>query len=218
MNGTRWTGVVGAIAFAAYLLLHPARDAASVRGAPYATIHALGAAAMALMVVGMLSLAEPTRSSATRLGRAAYLTAFTGSVLWVGLLFFDAFVNPILATYRPELVHSDAGMKRQIELFGGALVLVASGLVLFIVGYVVLAISAARQGLMTTPAALLLSAGAVVFGGGPVVPLPVEQVGGVLFCAGFILVMCDRASGSSVAPHAPRSVTGRPTGSGSPAA
>ena len=211
MTGTRWAGAAGAALFATYLMLHPARDAASVQDAPYATIHALGGTAMALMVVGLLGFAEPARRRGGRFGRTAYMMAFTGSVLWVGLLFFDAFVNPILAAYAPELVHSDTGMERQIQLFGGALVLVVSGLLLFMVGYVGLAISAARRRLMTTPAALLLSAGAVVFGGGPAVPLLVEQIGGVLFCAGFLLFMCGSAAGASARPDAARSAELRPS-------
>lgn len=113
-------------------------------------------------------------------------------------------VGAAMFAYVPELVHSDAGMERQVELFGGALVLVASTLLLFIVGYVAFAISTAQRRLMTAPAALLLSAGAIAFGGGPVVPLLVEQVGGVLFCAGFLLLMRDRAIRVSAGPDAPK--------------
>lgn len=131
-------------------------------------------------------------------------------MLWVGLLFFDAFANPILAAYAPELVHSDAGVERQIQLFGGALVLVASALALFVVGYAGFAIWAARRRLVTAPAALLLSAGAVVFGGGPAVPLLVEQVGGMVFCAGFLLLMHGRELGAPAGPDAPGSAAHRP--------
>ncbi len=119
MTETPWMGVVGAVLFEAYLLAHPALDAASVRNSPYAVIHMIGAAAMALIVVGMLGIAQSIWPRVGRYGKIAYRMAFVGSVLWVGLMFFDAFVNPVLAAYAPELVHS--GIEREIALYGSAL-------------------------------------------------------------------------------------------------
>jgi len=125
--------------------------------------------------------------------------AFVGSVLWVGLMFFDAFVNPVLAAYAPELVHS--GIEREIALYGSALILAGLCLILFITGYVGLAISMARHGLLALPTAALLALGAVLFGVGPLAhgvdPRLVERIGGSLFAIGFVLLMRGRRDQSA---------------------
>jgi hypothetical protein len=200
MTGTRWMGAAGAVLFVAYLLAHPATDAASVRDNPYAVIHAFGAAAMTLIVVGMLGIAESLWQRVGRLGRIAYLMAFIGSVLWVGMLFFDAFVNPVLAAYAPELVHP--GLERTIDLYGPALILAGLCLILFFAGYVGLGISMARHGVVTMPTAALLALGAAVFDVGPVAhgvdALMIERIGGPLFAIGFVLLMRGRRDQSAV--------------------
>jgi len=199
MTETPWMGVVGAVLFEAYLLAHPALDAASVRNSPYAVRHMIGAAAMALIVVGMLGIAQSIWPRVGRYGKIAYLMAFVGSVLWVGLMFFDAFVNPVLAAYAPELVHS--GIEREIALYGSALILAGLCLILFITGYVGLAISMARHGLVALPTAALLALGAVLFGVGPLAhgvdPRLVERIGGSLFAIGFVLLMRGRRDQSA---------------------
>lgn len=195
---TAWIGASGSLLFVGYLVSHPARDPSSVHDSPYATIHTIGALGMTFMAVGLVSLATQVQQRVTRTGKIAYLTAFTGTVLWVGLLFFDAFVNPILAQYAPEFVHSDAGTARQMSLFGPAMMLVYAALVLFVAGYAGFALTLRSNRLAPWPAALLLGIGAVVFGGGPLVPLLVEQTGGVLFALGFVWVMIGPRRGGSV--------------------
>jgi hypothetical protein len=202
MTVARRIGVVGAVLFVAFLAAHPPIDAASVRRAPYAVIHALGAAAMTMIAVGMLGVTGSIWGRVNRLGRLAYLMAFVGTVLWVGMLFFDGFVNPVLAVYAPAMVHP--GLERMIELYGPALSLVGLCLVAFGAGYVGLAIATARDGIVATPVAVLLASGAVVFDVGLVAhgldPLTVERIGGPLFAAGFVLLMRSHSGRGGARP------------------
>ena len=181
-------------------MLHPARDAESVRESAYAAIHAIGALGMTLIVVGMVSIAPLLQPRTGRSGHAAYLATFIGSVLWVGLLFLDAFVNPILAVYAADLMHTEAGMRMQTQLYGPALALLVLGPFLFVAGYIGFAFTAVSAGLARWPDALLLGVGAVGFGGGPLTPLPVEQIGGVVFALGFLVMMIGLISSDAAAP------------------
>ncbi|HJZ49446.1 MAG TPA: hypothetical protein VKE41_19850 [Roseiflexaceae bacterium] len=70
MTGTPWMGGAGAILFVAYLLAHPALDRAIVRNSPYAVIHVIGAAAMALIIGGMLGIASRAGRAWAGMGRS----------------------------------------------------------------------------------------------------------------------------------------------------
>jgi hypothetical protein len=147
-----------------------------------------GATSMTLIVVGLLAQAHWVRRHAGRFGWTAYVIAFAGSVPWVGLLFIGGFLNPALAKYAPELVHP--GVSRQVELYGWALLPFGLCLILFVVGYVALAV----------PAAVLLGVGDAVFGGAllahGIEPIVIERIGGVPFAMGFTVLMAKNGTGS----------------------
>src|SRR5262245_44123791 len=73
-------GRAGAILFVAYLLAHPALDRAIVPNSPYTVIHMIGAAAMVLIIGGMLGIAQSSWPRVGRYGQIAYLLALGGSV------------------------------------------------------------------------------------------------------------------------------------------
>ena len=106
-------------------------------------------------------------------------------------MFFDGFVNPVLATYAPDLVHTT--LDRTIQLYGWALIAVGVCLVLFIAGYVGLAVALQRRQLLAMPWAVLLALGSVVFGlallSHEIQPIVIERIGSVPFALGLIFTM-----------------------------
>jgi hypothetical protein len=191
MKTTRWMGMTGATLFVAYLFLHSAEDVESIRNSPYALIHMLGAISWLLMVIGMLGIAELIWQRAGWFGWFSYLMAVAGSVLWVGLMFFDGFVNPVLVKYAPEFVHP--GFLEMFQFYGPAFAAVALCLVLFALGYVGLAIAMTHHQLLSIPTATMLALSAVVFGSAllfhAIEPIVIERIAGLPFALAFILLM-----------------------------
>ena len=170
-----------------YLLIHPPRDAASVAASAYAGIHVLGILAMLLVLCGLPALCLPLVRQPGRLAPFSTGLAFVATALWLGYLFLDAYLNPLLATYAPELVHSAAAMDAQFRSIGPALLLLPLTSGLFVVAYAALGLMLMRAGGASRVAGGLLLVGAFLFGPGPSVPLVVETLGGVLFGAGVVL-------------------------------
>jgi hypothetical protein len=191
MRTARWMGVAGATLLVAYLFWHSAEDAESISNSPYALTHMLGAISWLLMVIGMLGRAELIWQRAGRFGWISYLMAFAGSVLWVGLMFFDGFVNDVLVRYAPGAVHP--GFAEMFRFYGPAFAAVALCLILFAGGYVGLAIAMTRHQLLSIPTATMLALSAVVFSSAllfhSIEPIMIERIAGLPFALGFILLM-----------------------------
>lgn len=188
---TAWVSILGGVLLIVYVGLHPQRDPASVLAHAWASIHFLGIVAMVLIVTGLLDV-YPLQAHLGRAGRAGFVLAFLGSALYIGLLATDAFVNPLLATYAPETVHSAAAVEQQIRTFGLALLLQPLAILLFIIGYGMFSLSAIRARLLPNWVGILLLLGAVLFGAATLVPIVIEQLGGVFFGLGQIGIGYER--------------------------
>jgi hypothetical protein len=196
-----------------YLLIHPPRDAASVAASAYAGIHVLGILAMLLVLCGLPALCLPLVRQPGRLAPFSTGLAFVATALWLGYLFLDAYLNPLLATYAPELVHTPSAMDTQFRIIGPALLMLPLTSGLFVVAYTALGLALIRAGGSRRYAGGLLLLGALVFGPGPSVPLAVETLGGVLFGAGVVLAALapsrQRARSSQAAISRPGSIEQR---------
>ncbi|WP_331755745.1 hypothetical protein [Streptomyces sp. NBC_01643] len=191
--------ILGGLLFLLGTALHPARDGHGVAeaGKLYGITHDLQAIGLLFQVVaiaGLLALASPISS---RHATAIY-TALIGTLSWFALIVYDGSHNPAIARYAPDLVHTPEDLE-----IGGA-ILVMPALVLFPIGYVVLAVALARRGMRIM--GILLGFGAVtyVIGGllvfviGPHSTLVqiVEVVGAVPYALGFIVLGSVMRAGS----------------------
>lgn len=206
------TATAGAALLVVYLALHPARNAWTVAHTPYAAIHAIGIVAMVLILAGLTGVLEPAARAAGRLGSVAFLAAFCGTAIEACGIVLDAYMNPLLATFDPGLVHTGTGLDRDLAVIGPALLVLPAGAALFVAGQVALAALGVRTRTMPRPAAALLGMGALLMGPGPFVPLGVEQAGGVLFAAG--LAWLSLAAGRAGQPNS-AARSGRPMASAS---
>ncbi|WP_433443031.1 hypothetical protein [Nonomuraea sp. CA-141351] len=190
----RATGAVAALLggplFLIGTVLHPGRDGYSIAavGQLYGVTHDVQAIGLLLQVISLVGVLA---SGGLRLGRHAALgwySAMAGTLAWFGLIVFDGSHNPVTARYAPQIVHTPA------DLDTGGAIIVVPALLLFPIGYAVLASLLARHGRRWT--GLLLGTGAVVYtvGGllifisGPRSPFIqiLEVAGATLYAAGFV--------------------------------
>ncbi|GAB2830554.1 hypothetical protein GCM10027176_38770 [Actinoallomurus bryophytorum] len=186
------TASVGGPLFLLGTVLHPARDGWGMAkaGQLYGVTHDIQAAGLllqALSLAGMLALGTLVHSRRDLVG---WYAGLIGTLLWFALIIFDGAHNPVRAHYEPSLVHTSG------DIDAGAAIIVFPGLLVFPIGYVLLALMLRRHGMTWVP--LLLSVGAVlytlgglfIFSSGPRFPLiQVFEVGGAtLYALGFILL------------------------------
>jgi hypothetical protein len=200
------TALTGGPLFLLGVLLHPARDGAgiAVSGQTYGITHGLQAISLLLLVV---SLASASALDAARFGRpgpAAFLTATAGTMWWFGLIVLDGTRNPVTAKYAPDLVHTPA------DLDPGSAIISLPALLVFPVGYVLLAQLLTRHGARWP--GLLVGIGAVVywsaviplFAVGPQSPVIqlLEVAGALAYALGFVLLglRWGQASSSTTRP------------------
>jgi hypothetical protein len=182
----------GGLLFLLGTVLHPARDGQGIAAAGdlYGVTHglqALGLLLQVLSLVGVYALGAP------RFGRGALtalLLALIGTLLWFGLIVIDGTRNPTVARYAPEIVHTPA------DLSIGVSIVVLPALVLFPLGYVLLAGVLVRRGALWTgvllgPGAVLYTSGGLaIFALGPQSPVIqiLEVAGAVPYALGFVLL------------------------------
>jgi len=175
------------VCFALFFLLHPGGGdpptVAAAGAAFYTPEHGLGLAAMALMLLGLSALAVPLPPGGGWPTRAGYALAFVGAYLLGGVLFFDAFISPVLARHAPALLDPTGPLNTPPVLLALALPGVVWGL-----GYLLLAGVALRGASLPRPASALVAAGALLVNLPPEpvgpVPLWVLVAGAVLFGVG----------------------------------
>lgn len=184
-----WLSVAGALVFLLGTVLHPARDGRGIAevGSLYGITHAVQATGLLLLAVALTGLLLRHRGSTGWLDTGIIL-ALIGTLTWLELIVYDGDHNPLTARYAPELVHTP----QDLDL-GGAL-LVVPALILFPVGYLVLAAALIRRsarltgGLLAAGAVLYTTGGLFIFIDGPHSPLvqPLEVIGAIAYAAGFI--------------------------------
>jgi hypothetical protein len=125
--------------------------------------------------------------------------AFFGQVFYICLLVVDGLLNPVLAQFAPETVHSGA------DIDPNSLTIVLPALLLFFLGYIVFGtslLSAKAQPrlgswLITLGAPIYIVGGISIFIIGPASPLVslIEMAGAIPLGLGYILLGFNQRSG-----------------------
>jgi hypothetical protein len=149
-------------------------SAASATTVPYALVFWLYLLGSVLLLLGLIGLYVNQSEEAGVLGLAGFLTAFLGTALLVGALWFELFITPALAVEASGLAEAELG------LLGFILVFLLSAL-----GWILFGVATLRARVYPRWAAVLLIVGGLV----AFVPVPLA---GVVFSAaiawmGFIL-------------------------------
>jgi hypothetical protein len=154
----RATAVTGGPGFLLGVLLHPPRDGAAIAAAGqlYGITHGLQAISLLLLAISLASVYALDADRYGRGGVLAFLTAITGTLCWFGLIVLDGTRKPVTAKYAAELVHTPA------DLDAGAAIISLPALLLFPIGYLLLARHGARR------LGLLVGVGAVVYWSGSI--------------------------------------------------
>lgn len=156
-------------------------SAASATTVPYALVFWLYLLGSALLLLGLVGLYVSQSEEAGVMGLVGFLTAFLGTVLLVGALWFELFITPALAVEAPGLAEAELG------LLGFILVFLSGAL-----GWILFGVATLRARVYPRWAAVLLIVGGLV----AFVPVPLS---GVVFSAavawmGFILFSGSGAS------------------------
>lgn len=149
-------------------------NAASATTAPYAAVFLLYLLGAALLLLGLVGIYTSQAEEAGILGLAGFLVAFLGTVLLVGVLWFELFITPALAAEAPELAGAELGIAGFILVF-----------LLGALGWILFGAATLRARVYPRWAAVLLIVGGLI----AFVPIPMS---GIVFSAaiawlGFIL-------------------------------
>lgn len=141
---------------------------------PYALVFLLYLLGAVLLLLGLVGLYTSQSEAAGVLGLVGFLTAFLGTALLVGVLWFELFITPSLATRAPGLAEAELGLAGFILVF-----------LLGVVGWLLFGVATLRARAYPRWAAVLLMVGGVV----AFVPIPLA---GIVFSVaiawlGFIL-------------------------------
>lgn len=186
------TAVTGGPMFLLGVVLHPARDGAGIAaaGQVYGATHGLQAISLLLLAVSLVSVYALDAPRFGRRGLSAFLTAVAGTLLWFGLIVLDGTRNPVTARYAPDIVHTPA------DLDVGGAIIVLPALLVFPLGYALLALLLTRRGarwpgLLTGIGAVVYwTGGLAIFALGPYSPViqALEVAGAVPYALGFVLL------------------------------
>ena len=136
-----WAGLanaLGGICLAGFFVLHPGGgDPPSVEAAlspAYGLEHTLGLAAMALLILGLPALGARLAWSTSHIARVGCALAFVGDYLLGGVIFFDAYFVPSIASNAPAMLAPTGPLNTRPVVLADAVPGVLWGL-----GYIVLA-------------------------------------------------------------------------------
>ncbi len=141
---------------------------------PYALVFLLYRLGAVRLVLGLVGLYTSQSEAAGALGLVGFLVAFLGTALLAGVLWFELFITPSLATRAPGLAEAELGLAGFVLVF-----------LLGVVGWVLFGAATLRARAYPRWAAVLLMVGGVV----AFVPVPLA---GIVFSAavawlGFVL-------------------------------
>lgn len=193
----RWSGytsISGGLLFAIAVVLHPLRDGTSVlhSGGAYGAIHNLGVFGLMLQLFGLLGLYVREADELGLRGLISFVVVFFGQLFYISLLVVDGLVNPVLAQFAPEQVHSPGHIDPNF------LTIVLPALALFFLGYVLFGATLLSRSSQPGLGALLITLGAPIYiaGGmsifiiGPASPIVsmIEIAGAVPLGLGYIML------------------------------
>ncbi len=200
-----WSGfasILGGLLFGVAIVLHPLRDGISVfnSGVTYTAIHNLGVFGLMFQLFGLVGLYIREAEAMGNRGQISFIVVFFGQVLYICVLVVDGAVNPLLAKYAPELVHSTATGDADPMLL---IALPALGL--YFLGYILFGTRLLRANVQPRLGSLLMTIGAPLYivGGisllflGPASPIIslIETAGAIPLGLGYILLGFNLRSG-----------------------
>lgn len=199
-----YTSILGGLLFGMAVVLHPLRDGISVynNGAAYGAVHNLGVFGLMFQLFALVGLYIREADVMGRRGLLSFVVVFFGQTLYICLLVVDGLLNPVLAQYAPELVHSGGDIDPNL------MTIVLPALALFFLGYIgfgtslLIAKAQPRLGslLITVGAPVYIIGGISIFILGPassVVSL-IEIAGAIPLGLGYILIGLKLRSGMNL--------------------
>jgi hypothetical protein len=205
--------VLGGVAFALFMLLHPFDELAGVHGphsaawVPAHIFHFLGAL---LVLYGLLEVRDRWLGRPSLAARLAFIAAFIGTAMFVGTGMITAFLWRAIAEHAPSFVAADGPMFTDTLAAGS----ITATYVFLVVGYVSLAVVLHRSGVLSVADTALLVVGVLLFSA-PVEPLGpapwiLRVAGGIVFGAGLARMgLVLRSQGRSVDPEPQPAALGR---------
>jgi hypothetical protein len=182
-NLIRWAGlanIVGGLLVALGFILHPPEEAAAVSTSMWAISHLILVISTIFGMLGVFGLYARQSEETKLLGLTGFILVFVGTALFLGITYYAAFIEPVLAAKAPEFVESSFSGRPIGAL---AVVLPLMGL-LFSLGWLLLGIGTIRTNILPRWAAILTIIGSVPFG---LVPLfIVTKIAAVVFGLGII--------------------------------
>lgn len=182
-------------------ILHPARDGHGIAavGELYGITHSVQAIGLLLLVVALAGMLSTVRHESSW-SLVSWYAALVGTLSWFGLIVYDGSHNPVMARFAPDLVHTAA------DLEAGGAIIVLPALLLFPLGYALLAVALYRSdlrwaGLLAGVGALVYTIGGLlIFDLGPSSPLvqTLEVAGVIPFAIGFVLLAVGIRTDQSV--------------------
>ena len=134
-------------------------------------------------VLGLFGLYARQVEETGVLGLIGFMLVFITTASFTGLIYFEGFIQPVLAVEAPEFV--EGMLAGEISLGALDVVMPPTGL-LFILGWLLFGIGIIRAGILPRWAAVLALIGAVPLGIPPLLPLIIVKIGGVVFGLGLV--------------------------------
>ena len=164
-NFTRWSGfasMLGGLLFALGIAIHPLRHGQAVNAIPYAAIHVLIAAALMLVLFGLVGLYVRQADQLGQAGLYSFILAFSGNVWTYGLIITEGFMWPAVGLHDPAAVHNFG--PNVVGARGSSLLFIFfAGLALFAVGYALFGRATMRAGVLPRWGGVLIAIGAVLY-------------------------------------------------------
>lgn len=184
-NLIRWAGpanMVSGLLVALGFVLHPPDEVATVSTAMWMVAHVLLVLSLVIGVLGLFGLYARQPQESGMLGLVGFLLIFMGMASFLGITYYEAFINPAVAASDPAFVESQmAGV-----LPGPLMVILPLSGVSFSLGWLLFGLGLLRAGILPRWAIILTIIGGIAFGLGPVFSLIVAKITAVVFGAGVI--------------------------------
>lgn len=159
----RWAGytlIIGAILLVIGEWTHPANAVANVTTGAWATSHDVLLLALLFGIPGFFGLYARQAKETKGLGFVGFVLIFIAMVLLVGIVYFEAFINPVVVKEAPAFVEKMlAG-----QLSGPLMTVLPLTGIAFSLGWLLFGWATARAGVLPRTAAYLALVGGVLLG------------------------------------------------------